>query len=814
MKTWLLILLGILCCLHTTARDEHETQREKLVREARDQLHRIQQQNESNKRRGRSAENNYILVIGDDYPDAAYIKQRHGLGRGANVPYVLDRAMLTSLNNSLQAQNQASEIDTYVLIIKYVPLEFNNELPDDQSIADFFSGIKIDVVEKTAAAVQKNARDLVNVVTNPLLQHFQKPTLFCGLVNFRVFKNGARGISQWVYYPNHTRIEFDEQYKNLLNGFIRNGEWPRDEASKVIQLIRLIEKNNREYARIKNSFAKITSIIDADDMIALVRTLGNVGMASLTVEQRLWALKVLTTSRLTNGREIQVLNLLKTAPVADFKAMLQGLTNNNELATPIRALISCIVDRTEDKILLWGDDNYLELIKTITAMILHGSSDREQKLEALANDVGTRYFIWDKSYALNLLAIPPVGTHAYQVTLQDDGMISIERKYVSAWNCEERVEGMAARVVKRCEEQWSTEPTLKLSPFDLVAFVNRSDLGMLQQLGGSNGQMIVVPALLLQYAQDKKINSNVAAGFFLTLDVVTLAIPFTKVYNLATVVGRIYLTLDLTAAAGAAGNISVNMLNDNSAFSQVVAKYNAIMGIVNIAALAGGTRLTASLAGDFVTEVNQPGIRSGLEELAKTGNKQAGKVLALETELKLQGKISGQAWAEEVEIVAKGADEVNDITTALLHSGEDFTVLTNARKLPGTATGNGKNISGTWLRGTDRNAGLFPKSVADKLKGKEFKNFDEFRQAFWKEVANDPHLASQFELQQVERMREGQAPFVKTTQRLGEQRNYILHHKTPINQGGGVYDMDNLYIVTPRYHKEILDPAYHYGYGY
>jgi len=42
----------------------------------------------------------------------------------------------------------------------------------------------------------------------------------------------------------------------------------------------------------------------------------------------------------------------------------------------------------------------------------------------------------------------------------------------------------------------------------------------------------------------------------------------------------------------------------------------------------------------------------------------------------------------------------------------------------------------------------------------------------------------------------------------------VLHHKTPINQGGSVYDVDNLYIVTPKYHKEILDPAYHYGYGY
>jgi hypothetical protein len=159
---------------------------------------------------------------------------------------------------------------------------------------------------------------------------------------------------------------------------------------------------------------------------------------------------------------------------------------------------------------------------------------------------------------------------------------------------------------------------------------------------------------------------------------------------------------------------------------------------------------------------------------------------------------------------AKHADEI----TTLARGGEDFTVLANARRLPGTATGNGKAITGTWLRGTERNAGLFPKSVADKLKGKQFKNFDEFREAFWREVANDLNLASQFDPPSIQRMQNGFAPFTDISQQLGSQKNFILHHKTPINQGGAVYDIDNLYVVTPKYHKEILNPAYHYGYGY
>ncbi len=169
---------------------------------------------------------------------------------------------------------------------------------------------------------------------------------------------------------------------------------------------------------------------------------------------------------------------------------------------------------------------------------------------------------------------------------------------------------------------------------------------------------------------------------------------------------------------------------------------------------------------------------------------------------------------EGKEVGIRIVDDVSEITTDLVKSGEDFTVLANARRLPGTATGNGKSITGKWLRGTERNAGLFPKSVADKLKGKQFKNFDEFREAFWKEVANDPNLASQFTTDNIYRMKAGAAPRAELAQQIRGQKSYVLHHKTPINQGGAVYDMDNLYIVTPKYHKEVLDPAYHYGYGY
>ena len=116
--------------------------------------------------------------------------------------------------------------------------------------------------------------------------------------------------------------------------------------------------------------------------------------------------------------------------------------------------------------------------------------------------------------------------------------------------------------------------------------------------------------------------------------------------------------------------------------------------------------------------------------------------------------------------------------------------------MPGTSIGNGKNVTGTWLRGTERNAGLFPKSVADKLKGKTFTSFDDFRNQFWKAVADEPSLGSQFDANSIQRMKGGLAPFTDISQQIGGMKNYVLHHKTPINQGGALLFTQHFYKNT------------------
>jgi hypothetical protein len=168
-------------------------------------------------------------------------------------------------------------------------------------------------------------------------------------------------------------------------------------------------------------------------------------------------------------------------------------------------------------------------------------------------------------------------------------------------------------------------------------------------------------------------------------------------------------------------------------------------------------------------------------------------------------------------VVSQGVDEAGDVAKGIdkVNAGRDITDLSAAelRNGPGVATSSKPLYdSETLLRGTNGNAGLVPKSVGDKLAGNSYKNFNEFKSDFWKGVS-DSKYASEFEREGVDnlsRMKKGNAPLVDATQNIGKRQSYELHHMTPINKGGSVYDTSNIMVVTPRFHKEVLTREFHY----
>ncbi|MEE4671035.1 S-type pyocin domain-containing protein [Pseudomonas alliivorans] len=130
-------------------------------------------------------------------------------------------------------------------------------------------------------------------------------------------------------------------------------------------------------------------------------------------------------------------------------------------------------------------------------------------------------------------------------------------------------------------------------------------------------------------------------------------------------------------------------------------------------------------------------------------------------------------------------------------------IVMNVRKTPGTAVGQGEDVTGIWLIGASSGVGVpIPTDVADALRGREFKTFDAFRAALWKAVSQSV-VADQFIDQSLGRMRAGKAPRVRKGQRVGGRLSYELHHLEKVSEGGGVYDVDNIRVNTPRNHIDL-----------
>lgn len=132
-----------------------------------------------------------------------------------------------------------------------------------------------------------------------------------------------------------------------------------------------------------------------------------------------------------------------------------------------------------------------------------------------------------------------------------------------------------------------------------------------------------------------------------------------------------------------------------------------------------------------------------------------------------------------------------------------YTMFRDRREDPGVATGVGQVVSHNWLGAASQGEGApVPVQIADQLRGKEFRNFRAFREAFWKAVGNDDVLAEQFDPYDIENMKKGQAPIAKYDGQVGNRVKLELHHKKYISEGGDVYGVDNINMITPKKHIE------------
>lgn len=130
-----------------------------------------------------------------------------------------------------------------------------------------------------------------------------------------------------------------------------------------------------------------------------------------------------------------------------------------------------------------------------------------------------------------------------------------------------------------------------------------------------------------------------------------------------------------------------------------------------------------------------------------------------------------------------------------------YIMLKDRRDIPGVASGRGEAVSGQWLNPSAKPEGSpIPAHIAALLTGKRYANFKAFRKAFWKAVAADRGLATQFNKDNNKRMAEGLAPRAQHSEHVGKRKSFEIHHVHEIGKGGAVYDIENMRLLSPRQH--------------
>ncbi|WP_258042018.1 S-type pyocin domain-containing protein [Pseudomonas syringae] len=130
-----------------------------------------------------------------------------------------------------------------------------------------------------------------------------------------------------------------------------------------------------------------------------------------------------------------------------------------------------------------------------------------------------------------------------------------------------------------------------------------------------------------------------------------------------------------------------------------------------------------------------------------------------------------------------------------------YLLFKDPRSIPGVASGHGEAVTATWLRGpTASQTAPIPSSVAEKLSGRPFASFAKLREAIWLEVSKDPELSRHLGELNLQELSNKRAPRAPLADRVGKRVKYEIHHKHRVSEGGSVYDLDNLIIMTPKDH--------------
>ena len=276
---------------------------------------------------------------------------------------------------------------------------------------------------------------------------------------------------------------------------------------------------------------------------------------------------VATFTDLKNKEEEFILHIINTTSKTnadDFleKLKLKTLPNNTS-----KSLLKHLNQTMHD--VGFGGNNYTKFILSIKNLIESGNKFPERCLRLInLENLPDRHFIWDEKVAQGQ---NPIGTNMYAVNLLDNGKVSVTRRVVSGVSYSGSGSYYGGGWLK---EVYTTKPTIELDPYELIVFIDNSNLGLVNKMDVSRNELTVIPAIFLEYVDTQELKEDVATTVMVSLDAVMLFTGPAAFLKATTWTRRAWVTFMM---ANAAGNIAMNTGDLPPSCEQAVIYSNYIM---------------------------------------------------------------------------------------------------------------------------------------------------------------------------------------------------------------------------------------------
>jgi hypothetical protein len=292
-----------------------------------------------------------------------------------------------------------------------------------------------------------------------------------------------------------------------------------------------------------------------------------------------------------------VIKILENTPAAQVEALLDGLQkasvlNSNEDYTGDKTndkpLVVRLDKEVDDKFLFLGGNNYTRMMTALKNLI-EASPKFVDKLVVLLSDedvLDAHTAEW--KFADNLDGDVKVGfTEISDVVLDDAGNIIVKQRRVIGLDQNQTSTGDLLAGYKPI---WDYDvPPKTFRPFDLIAFTNFTDLGILNEATEvKKGEMVFVPAVFLEYVDHKKLADDITTGVVTVIDVATLV---TGPGALMSAVGAVRKGFVIYTMANAAANLAMNATPPefrDTTFVEVLDFSNKVMLVIGAAQLIKG----------------------------------------------------------------------------------------------------------------------------------------------------------------------------------------------------------------------------------